>query len=160
MSALQSTSTPAHKWLRSNVATATGLPTFNRVVTTETQPDTYIVVGAVKKLKQDWAGLGNMRRDEHYVIPCFVRVFQKGNVSDSSVDTMYDTAWQYVNGVVAVITRGLSLGGVVGDPTLGGNVIFAELQDADEVEPASTTAGGIEVGVTFDIACRSQIAIS
>lgn len=157
MSNLQSTASPAHKWLRTNIAAALGIPTFNRVVTGTNIPDDFIVVGAVGKLAQQWAAFGNERRDEDYVISCYVRVYQGGDVTGDELDTLFDDAWQYVNGVVALITQGLTVNGVAGDPSLGGAAFFAQMVAADEQKPEMLNSGGIEAVVVFDIACRGQV---
>lgn len=147
MSGLTSTSPAAHAYLVANIATATGIQTFNRSALGTDLEERLIVVGGITNLVQNWAGLGNDRRDETYKIGCMVRVFTGDNPTTADVDTLAAACWAYVEDVVQLL---------ITDFTLGGNVIFAELASASELPPAAPN-GGVEIAVEFEIACRAQV---
>lgn len=149
---LQSTAFAAHAWLESALATATGLQTFNRKAFGSELPDNFLVVGAIEDVVQTWAGLGNQRRDETYSIRGLVRVYSGNDPTTIDVDALAQSAWAYVQQIVAVIAGPLG-----GDSSLGGNVIYAGLHQADELEADVPPAGGLEIAVEWVIACRAQV---
>ena len=157
MSDLLSTAFAAHAWLIANVPTATGLETFDRVVLGEELPDSFVVVGKITNLHQQWAGFGNDRADEEYTITGFVRVYTGDDPNTAEAETLASQAWGYIHNIVQLISKVETVNGVQGDETLGGNVFYAHLETANELDIGATNTGGLEIGVEFTIACRAQV---
>lgn len=147
MSNLESTAPGAHAYLIAQLPTALGIQTFNRSALGTDLENERAVVGEITNLEQEWAGLGNSRRDESYEIQILISVTSGNDPTDADIDALSDTAWGFVQDIVNLLES---------DWTLGGNVIFAQVAKATE-NPIAMTGAGPEIAIEVTISCRAQV---
>lgn len=113
------------------------------------------IVGA-SQWTQTSAGLGNLRRDESYILDCEARCF----AGDFDPQSRRMGAFALVNTIEDAITADPGLAGVTGiniGESLYGSVRFAELERGDLTQGIDDNLGGSLAVITFGIRCNATI---
>lgn len=104
------------------------------------------VVGTVEHWRQSARTLGNLRRDEEYMIACMLQLHD-GNDGVYDAPIVRALAFQLIEEVVLKITQ---------DYSLGGAVRFCQLESG-RLDQGVSNVGGWSVQLFFNIKCEVQI---
>lgn len=111
------------------------------------EPPCYLQVGAAIDWAQAPAGLGNLRRDETFVLDCALQ-WHDGGSGQQVASGVRQTAFAILENLVQLITA---------DPTLGGSVRFAQMMGGGQMEQGTSSGGGWSVLLTFHVRCEIQL---